>query len=80
MMSLCRRSLLQACLLTSGLVALGCQTEPPSAENAADLDRLTVSTRSLWARRLADSAIPALSRLHELDDLDFTAGCGVEDA
>jgi hypothetical protein len=76
----CRLRLAQAFLLASGLVALGCNAEPPIVQNGADIGHLADSTRSLWARRLPASAIPALSRLHELDDLDFTAGCAVEDA
>lgn len=76
----CRLRLSWALLLASGLVALGCNTEPPIVQNGTDVGHLADSTKSLWARRLPDSAIPALSRLHELDDLDFTAGCGVEDA
>jgi len=68
-------------LLASALVALGgCQSEPPIVQQSTDVERLTDATRSLWARRLPDSAIPSLARLHDLDDLDFTAGCAVEDA
>jgi hypothetical protein len=62
------------------LVVLGCPTEPPSTDSAADIKRLPVSTKSLLARRLPDSAIPALARLQQVDDLDFMAGCAVEDA
>lgn len=76
-----KHRLWQACLLASGLVSVGaCNREPPHVQNVRDVERLPKWRRSVWARRLSNSAIPALGRLHELEDLDFMAGCAVEDA
>ena len=55
------------------LIASGCNSEPPSANTVADVERLPASAPSLCARGLADGDIPSLARLRDLDFLDFSA-------
>lgn len=66
--------LIALCLLCS------CGSEPPAVETKGDIDRLPVSQQSICARTLPDSDIPSLERLRDLDDLDFSMGCAIEDA
>jgi hypothetical protein len=52
----------------------GCGPYPLSVSSKIDIDALPLDTKSITARSLPDSGIPALSRLRNLTILDFTSG------
>lgn len=68
----------------AGLILLlqlcACTTMPPIADTARDISHMRTATRSVRARFLSDSDIPALARLRQLRYLDFEGGCAVGEA
>jgi Leucine Rich repeat len=57
----------------------GCGPYPPNVSTRAEINRLPTSTRSLYARSLPDSDIPALLRLRALKLLNFEPGFARKD-
>jgi hypothetical protein len=58
----------------------GCGDWPPVVESSADIQQLPVTEPSVRARGLADSDIPSLARLRDLEALDFWGGHAVKEA
>jgi hypothetical protein len=66
-----RLYLLLAC---TGLLA-ACDSEPPTPRSIADIEQLPIAQKFIGVRFLPEDEIPALSRLRNLEDLDFGEGC-----
>jgi hypothetical protein len=62
------------------IVAQGCGRYPPVVDTASDVRHLPASEKSIRARGLADSDIPSIARLRELNYIDFSSGMAVEKA
>ena len=58
------------------LAICACNTTPPRVESSREVAHVRATAPSVGARFLPDSDIPSLSRLRQLDWLDFTHGWG----
>lgn len=70
--------ILANCAVACALSA--CGDYPPVIDSAADVRRVSLDERFIWARGLRDADIPELARLVNLEGFDTTAGCAVQEA